>query len=96
MAKEETAQILLTTHSPAFYDLGQPDKLVALNFVNRATDMEGTLTTTEVKGIDESLGTLALLAPRISEMVAQVRQQEEAKANAAQLAQNKCPRIFVV
>lgn len=95
LAKEETAQILLTTHSPAFYDLGQRDKWVALNFVTRTTDIEGTLTTTEVKGIDENLGTLALLAPRISEMVAQVRQQEEAKAIAAQLAQDNCPRIFV-
>lgn len=95
LAKSGTAQILLTTHSPAFYDLGQREKAIALNFVTRATDVEGTVTKTDANGIDESLGTLAMLAPRISEMVAQVRQQEEAKATAAQLAQENCPRIFV-
>lgn len=95
LAKSGTAQILLTTHSPAFYDLGQREEDVALNFVTRETDVEGTLTKTEAKGIDESLGTLAMLAPRISELVTQVRQQEEAKAVAAQLAQQNIPRIFV-
>lgn len=90
-----TAQILLTTHSPAFYDLGQREDDVTLLFVTRATDVEGTVTRTDTKGIDESLGTLAMLAPRISEMVAQVRQQEEAKATALRMAEENCPRIFV-
>lgn len=95
LARSGTAQILLTTHSPAFYDLGQREDEIALNFVTRTSDAEGTLTRSDARGIDESLGTLAMLAPRISEMVAQVRQQEEAKAVAAQLAQQNCPRIFV-
>lgn len=95
LAKSGTAQILLTTHSPAFYDLGQREEAISLNFVTRATDAEGTITKTDAKGIDESLGTLAMLAPRISEMVAQVRQQETAKAAAAQLALENCSRIFV-
>jgi len=95
LAKAGTAQILLTTHSPAFYDLGQQNNEIALHFVTRATDTDGTMTKTGVDGIDESLGTLAMLAPRVAEMVAQVRQQEEAKAIAAQLAEVNCPRIFV-
>ncbi|MCC5611721.1 ATP-binding protein, partial [Nostoc sp. CHAB 5834] len=95
LAKSGTAQIILTTHSPAFYDLGQRESDVALNFVTRTTDTDGTITKTDAKGIDESLGTLAMLAPRISEMVAQVRQQEAAKAAAAKLAEEECPRIFV-
>ena len=95
LAKSCTAQILLTTHSPAFYDLGQRESDVALNFVTRSDDAEGTVTKTDAKGIDESLGTLAMLAPRISEMVAQVRQQEAAKAAAARMAEENCPRIFV-
>jgi energy-coupling factor transporter ATP-binding protein EcfA2 len=95
LAHSGTAQILLTTHSPAFYDLGQREDDIALHFVTRTTDAEGTLTKTDAKGVDESLGTLAMLAPRISAMVAQVRQQEEAKVIAAQLAQENCPRIFV-
>lgn len=95
LARTGTAQILLTTHSPAFYDLGQREEEIALNFVTRTTDTEGTLTMTDAKGIDESLGTLVMLAPRISEMVAQVRQQEEARVVASQLAQENCSRIFV-
>lgn len=95
MAKAGTAQILLSTHSPAFYDLGQTRKDVALNYVVRTSDIEGTVTKTDTKGIDESLGTLAMLAPRISEMIATVRQQEEAKAEAVRLAQDNCASIFV-
>ncbi|AWC25838.1 putative ATPase (plasmid) [Aminobacter sp. MSH1] len=95
LARAGTAQIMLTTHSPAFYDLGQRESEVALNFVTRTSDTEGTVTKTDAKGIDESLGTLAMLAPRISEMVAQVRQQEAAKAEAARMAEENCPRIFV-
>lgn len=95
LASAGTAQVLLTTHSPAFYDLGQRESEVALNFVTRTSDTEGTVTKTDAKGIDESLGTLAMLAPRISEMVAQVRQQEAAKAEAARMAEENCPRIFV-
>lgn len=95
LAQSGTAQILLTTHSPAFYDLGQREDEIALNFVTRISDAEGTLTKVDCSGIDESLGTLAMLAPRISEMIAQVRQQEKANASAAQLAQENCARIFV-
>jgi hypothetical protein len=85
----------LTTHSPAFYDLGQREPAVALNFVMRTTDVEGTVTKSDATGIDESLGTLAMLAPRISEMVLQVREQEAARHEAAILAEQNCARIFV-
>lgn len=95
LARAGTAQILLTTHSPAFYDLGQREEEIALHFVTRTTDADGTVVKTDTAELDESLGTLAMLAPRISEMIAQVRQQEAANAAAAQLAQENCPRIFV-
>lgn len=90
-----TAQILLTTHSPAFYDLGQREENIALNFVTRLSDVDGTTTKQDATGIDESLGTLAMLAPRISEMVAQVREQETARHEAERLAAQNCPKIFV-
>jgi predicted regulator of Ras-like GTPase activity (Roadblock/LC7/MglB family) len=95
LARAQTAQILLTTHSPAFYDLGQREQEIALHFVTRTTDADGTVVKTDTAELDESLGTLAMLAPRISEMIAKVRQQEAANAAAAQLAQENCPRIFV-
>ncbi|CAN5379236.1 AAA family ATPase [soil metagenome] len=95
VARSGTAQIILTTHSPAFYDLGQREESVSLNFVARSADLDGTVIKTDVTGIDESLGTLAMLAPRISDMVTQIRQQENAKSEAARLAEELCPRIFV-
>lgn len=95
LARAETAQILLTTHSPAFYDLGQREHDVAMNFVTRTSDAEGTTTKDGTDGIDESLGTLAMIAPRISEMVADVRAQEAARHEALRLAESNCPRIFV-
>lgn len=95
LARACTAQILLTTHSPAFYDLGQREADVALNYVTRGADMDGTVITADPAGIDESLGTLAMLGPRISEMVAEVRSQEAARHEAARLAEHACPRIFV-
>ncbi|MBY5401046.1 ATP-dependent nuclease [Rhizobium leguminosarum] len=95
LANGGTAQILITTHSPAFYDLGQRESSVALNFITRLTDIEGTTTKADATGIDESLGTLAMLAPRISEMIAQVREQEAARHEAARLAEENCPKIFV-
>jgi hypothetical protein len=95
LANAGTAQILLTTHSPAFYDLGLREDRVSLNYVTRLADVEGTTTKSDTAGIDESLGTLAMLAPRISEMVAEVRAQEEARVEAKRLAEENCPRIFV-
>jgi len=95
LAVNETAQILLTTHSPAFYDLAEQDNEIELHFVSREIEQEGTLIKSTAEGIDESLGTLAMLAPRITEMVAEVRNQEAAKAAAAQLAEANCPTIFV-
>lgn len=95
LADDEIAQILLTTHSPAFYDLGQRDEDVALHFVARETDAEGTTIRSDTVGLDQSLGTLAMLAPRISAMVAEVREHEAARHEAARLAEQNCPQIFV-
>jgi hypothetical protein len=95
LAEMGTAQILLTTHSPAFYDLAQRERNVALNFVTRLTDSDGTTSKSDVTGVDESLGTLAMLAPRISEMISQVREQEAARHEAERLALENRPKIFV-
>jgi hypothetical protein len=81
-AYEGTAQILLTTHSPAFYDLGTRNEDVALHHVVRRSDDSGTAIEPEPEGIDESLGTLAMLRPRIAALVDQIREQEHAKSEA--------------
>ena len=95
LSESGTAQILLTTHSPAFYDLGQREEGIELNFVVRRLDEEGTLIKSDAAGIDESLGTLAMIAPRISEMVGQVRDQEAARHEAEKLAEQNCAKVFV-
>ena len=95
LARVGTAQILMTTHSPAFYDLGQREADVLLNYITRLNDLDGTISKKDTSGIDESLGTLALLAPRVSEMVAEVRIYEAAKLEAKQLDEANRPCIFV-
>jgi hypothetical protein len=75
-SEENIAQILITTHSPVFYDLSKKNEKIFLHHVFRNSNLEGTKTVNEGKGIDESLGTLAILEPRISEVIDSVREQE--------------------
>lgn len=89
------SQILLTTHSPVFYDLAQKGSSIFLHHVSRASNAEGTKTRTSVDGLDESLGTLAMVETRVSEIVAEAREQERAKSEARQLAEQNRPKIFV-
>lgn len=89
------AQILVTTHSPVFYDLAKQDENICLQNVSRHSDSEGTTVTSDNSGIDESLGTLAMIAPRISGMISEVREQEIAKSKAAELLRKSRSNIFV-
>tara|TARA_B100000614_G_scaffold252477_1_gene265210 strand:+ start:818 stop:2563 length:1746 start_codon:yes stop_codon:yes gene_type:complete len=93
--EENVAQILLTTHSPVFYDLAKKDSSIFLHHVARSSNAEGTKARTETGGLDESLGTLAMVESRVSEIVAEVREQEKAKSEALQLAEQNRPKIFV-
>ncbi|MGN7754691.1 ATP-dependent nuclease [Sinorhizobium sp. 22678] len=90
------AQILLTTHSPVFYDLGEVKPAqVSCSHVFRDTDEKGTEVSATSNGVDEKMGTMALLAPRVKELVQEVRDQVEAKLTAEQLARQNRPKIFV-
>lgn len=95
-ASPETAQILLTTHSPVFYDLAAPSNTnVSCAHVYREDDLSGTMCTTSASTIDEKMGTMALLAPRLQGAVLEIRNQIEAKFRAEQLTQQSRPKIFV-
>lgn len=94
-AKNDVAQILLTTHSPVFYDLAKKNDAVFIQHVSKQTNDEGTKARKDDTGLDESLGTLALIDSRISEVVEQVREQEKAEAEAAALIAQNRPKIFV-
>lgn len=95
-ASRGVAQILLTTHSPVFYDLGETcPEGVACAHVYRDTDDEGTAVSENGCAVDEKMGTMALLAPRVKQLVHDVREQVEAKHAAEILAQQNRPKIFV-
>lgn len=95
-ASRGVAQILLTTHSPVFYDLGETcPEGVACAHVFRDTDEEGTAVSDSGCAVDEKMGTMALLAPRVKQLVHDVREQVEAKHSAEALARQNRPKIFV-
>ncbi len=95
-AARGVAQILLTTHFPVFYDLGDGcPKGVACAHVFKDTDEEGTSFSESGCEVDEKMGTMALLAPRVKQLVHEVREQVEAKHSAEALAQQNRSKIFV-
>lgn len=95
LTKNGTANVMLTTHSPVFYDLASQDDEILLHHVYRNSDSEGTLTSSDVSTLDENIGTLALLAPRIAETADRIRSQEQANAEASRLAAQNRSKIFV-
>lgn len=95
-AKSDVAQILLTTHSPVFYDLGDNSDIdVSCSHVFRDTDVKGTDVSASGSDVDETMGTMSLLAPRVKQLVHEIREQVEAKNVAEQLALQDRPKIFV-
>lgn len=95
-AQNEVAQIMLTTHSPVFYDLREVGTVgVACSHVFRDTDEQGTECSDSGCDIDEKMGTMTLLAPRVKQLVQDVREQVQAKHEAVQLAHHNRPKIFV-
>lgn len=96
LASKGVAQVLLTTHSPVFYDLtSKHETRVSRSHVFRDLDATGTQVSTTANEIDEKLGTLALLAPRVGRVVQEVRDQLEARAAAAELLRQNRPKVFV-
>lgn len=95
-ARTKVAQIILTTHSPVFYDLCETCLSgVARAHVFRDTDDQGTASSPSGCEVDEKMGTMALLAPRVKQLVHDVREQVEARIAAEQLAKQDRPKIFV-
>lgn len=95
-ARSGVAQILLTTHSPVFYDLASTDGAdVSCSHVFRDTDLVGTQSSPTSSEVDEKMGTMALLAPRVKELVQDVRNQVESRVAAEALAKQNRSKIFV-
>lgn len=95
-AASDVAQILLTTHSPVFYDLASDgDANVMCCHVFRDTDLIGTQASRTTSEVDEKMGTMALLAPRVKGLVQDVRNQVESQVAAETLAAENRSKIFV-
>lgn len=95
VAKSNTAQVIITTHSPAFYDLALKKDEVSLHYIKRASDETGTVIHKETSDIDKDIGTLALLGSRIPDLINKVRAEEAARHKAIELAENGRATIFV-
>ncbi len=93
------SQIILTTHSPVFYNLHRKqeegDGLISCHHIFREADEAGTKQVTELGDLDDRMGTTALFAPMVTELEDRVRRQEQARTEVEQLAQANRRKIFV-
>ena len=95
LCKKNVAQVILTTHSPAFYDLAKQISEIGLLQAVRKTDQEGTKLLTDSADLDDSLGTLAAIASRLEDARAEATSNERSRAEAKIIAEQKMPVIFV-
>lgn len=93
------SQVLLTTHSPVFYNLhlaaNDSDLDVTCHHVFRDEDSNSTKETTNSSDIDEHMGTMALFAPKIVEITNQIRQDQEALETAKQQFEMQRCHLYV-
>jgi len=96
---DDVAQVLVTSHSPVFYNLmakNTPDEdYVSCVHVYKEDEEGGTQVSEELADLDERMGTTALLAPRLLVLEASIRSQEEARVRAERLAAAGRAKIFV-
>ncbi|RRJ83390.1 ATP-dependent nuclease [Aestuariirhabdus litorea] len=91
-------QVLLTTHSPVFYNLHRKDECIVKNVschhVYRS-DEDGTKQAEVLTDLDERMGMTALIAPMTAAIEDKVRRQEEARAAVEAMARANRRKIFV-
>ena len=105
LAEGELSQVLLTTHSPVFYNMHQDDGGRGLCSAYHLTN-PGPMTGTEARSaaeasvsLDESMGAMAIIAPHIK--AAQVALDEatsqaaEMRGKLAEFNQGNLPTLFV-
>lgn len=96
---DDVAQVIVTSHSPVFYNLVQKnsgdDDYVSCVHVYKSEDEQGTQVSESLGDLDDRLGTTAVLAPRLVALEEAIRNQELAKVRAEQLAAAGRAKIFV-
>lgn len=92
-------QIMLTTHSPVFYNLHtkaeNADKNVTCHHIYRPDDEDGTKQAEELPDLDERMGMTALIAPLTAAIEEEIRRQEQARTDVEALAQANRRKLFV-
>ena len=93
------SQIFLTTHSPVFYNLHERETKeegrVSCHHIYRDRDEDGTRETTNIRDLDDRMGTTAFFAPKMKKFEENVRAKEKARIEAAQIAKSNRRQIFV-
>ena len=93
--EKNIVQVVLTTHSPAFYDLANQNLDISLLQTVRKSDKEGTKLIANSEGLDESLGTLAAIASRLDDARNEAALIERTRAQAKEISDKNMPVIFV-
>lgn len=93
------SQILITTHSPVFYNLhqtqDQDEDIISCHHVFREKEEDGTSIETELDDLDERMGATALFAPLILKVEERLRSQHRAQAEVERLAAQNRKQVFV-
>ncbi|MEZ5454809.1 MAG: AAA family ATPase [Lysobacteraceae bacterium] len=96
---DEVAQVLLTTHSPVFYNLAEraseEEPYVQTHHVFLAGASRGTEVLSNPADLDERMGTVALLAPQMRALEERIRKQNEAMRQAEELVASNQRILFV-
>lgn len=103
IASDQLTQVLVTTHSPIFFNLKDDHpELCATAFVNRVDDETGTITQADLStldALDERMGVMNIIAPYIRDAVDQletIRQQSaDLQIQLEQHNRQLLPSIFV-
>ncbi|SNB56905.1 MULTISPECIES: ATP-dependent endonuclease [unclassified Agrobacterium] len=105
LAEDELSQVLLTTHSPVFYNMHKDDNGRGLCSAYHLT-REGSSRGTEARSaeeasvsLDESMGAMAIIAPHIKEaqeaLAEATSQASDLKGKLEQFNQENLPTLFV-
>lgn len=105
LAEDETSQVLLTTHSPVFYNMhlrDQDDGLCSAYHLTKAGPETGTVSRSASEAnisLDESMGAMAIIAPHIraaqGALAEATAQAEDLRTKLAQHNQANLPTMFV-
>ena len=93
------SQIILTTHSPVFYNIhcsqAEDDNCISCHHIYMDAKDDGTKEAKRLGELDEHMGTAALLAPMVADIEEKFRRQNQAKAKVEEFAAANRRKLFV-